>query len=232
MQATLYYLLRKRWYYRAWLIDEMKLKILWNGNECGKTKVMRIWRKPSPIQIMTDQTQLHNVVYLNYLGTCEIKSRTAMAKAAINKWKIHFTSKTDWNLRKTLAECYTWSIALYSDETWTLQKAGQKHLESFKCCWRRMEKISWSDDVKRVLRNIKEERNIPHTLKRRKVNRTGHILSSNCLLKHITAGKLEGRMEMIGRWGRRNRPLEMRGYWEVKEEALDHAVWETRFGRG
>jgi hypothetical protein len=62
-----------------------------------------------------------------------------------------------------------------------------------------MEKISWSDDVKRVLRNIKEERNIPHTLKRRKVNRTGHILSSNCLLKHITAGKLEGRMEMIGR---------------------------------
>jgi hypothetical protein len=57
-------------------------------------------------------------------------------------------------------------------------------------------------------------------------------LSSNCLLKHITAGKLEGRMEMIGRWGRRNRPLEMRGYWEVKEEALDHAVWETRFGRG
>jgi len=108
---------------------------------------MRISRKPSPIQIMIDQKQLHNVVYLNYLGTCEIKSRTAMAKAAY-KWKILLTSKLDLDLRKTLVECYTWSIALYSDETWILQTAEQKHLESFKCCWRRME-ISWTDDVKK-----------------------------------------------------------------------------------
>jgi len=89
---------------------------------------------------------------------------------------------------------------LYGDETWTLQRAGQKHLGSFKCCWRRMETISWTEDVKKeVLHNIKEERNIPHTLKRRKVNGTGHTLCSNCILKHITAGKLEGRMEVMGR---------------------------------
>jgi hypothetical protein len=112
---------------------------------------MRISRKPSPIQIMIDQKQLHNVVYLNYLGTHEIKSKTAMPKAAYNKWKILLTSKLDSDLRKTLVQCYTWSIALYSDETWTLQTAEQKHLESFKCCWRRMEKISWTDVKKRSI---------------------------------------------------------------------------------
>jgi len=33
------------------------------------TKVMRISREPSPIQIMTDQKQLKNVEYFNYLGS-------------------------------------------------------------------------------------------------------------------------------------------------------------------
>jgi hypothetical protein len=34
----------------------------------GKTKVMEISRQPSPVQIMTDQEQLENVEYFNYLG--------------------------------------------------------------------------------------------------------------------------------------------------------------------
>jgi hypothetical protein len=34
-------------------------------------------------------------------------------------------------------------------ETWILRKVGQKCLESFeKWCWRRMERISWTDRVK------------------------------------------------------------------------------------
>jgi len=33
-------------------------------------------------------------------------------------------------------------------ETWTLRAVDQKHLESFEMwCWRRMEKISWTDHV-------------------------------------------------------------------------------------
>jgi hypothetical protein len=31
--------------------------MLWNGNECGKTKVMRIPRKLSPLQIVVDKEQ-------------------------------------------------------------------------------------------------------------------------------------------------------------------------------
>jgi hypothetical protein len=46
---------------------------------------------------------------------------------------------------------------------------------------------------------FKEERNILHTIKRRKANWICHILRRNCLLKHVIEGKLEGRIEMMGR---------------------------------
>jgi hypothetical protein len=84
-----------------------------------------------------------------------------------------FTSKLELNLRKKLVKRYIWSIALYGAETWTLGKVDQKYLESFeKLCWRRMEKISWTDRVRNeeVLHRVKEERNIVHTIKRRKAN--------------------------------------------------------------
>jgi len=34
-------------------------------------------------------------------------------------------------LRKKLVKCYIWSMALYGAETWMLQAADQKYLESF-----------------------------------------------------------------------------------------------------
>jgi hypothetical protein len=45
-----------------------------------------------------------------------------------------------------------------------------------------------------VLHRVKEERNIVHTIKRRKANLIGHNLRRNCLLKHVIDGKLEGRI--------------------------------------
>ena len=86
------------------------------------TKVMRISRKPFPLQSKTDKKQLENVEYLKYLGnmipndakcTLAIQSRIAMAKAAFHKNKTFFTSKLDSNLRKKLVKCYIWSTTLY-----------------------------------------------------------------------------------------------------------------------
>jgi hypothetical protein len=62
------------------------------------------------------------------------------------------------------------------------------------------------------------------------------MLRRNCLLRHVIEAKVEGRLEMIGRRGRRRKQLlsdlkEERGYWKLKEEALDHTLWRTRFGR-
>ena len=80
---------------------------------------------------------------------CEIKSRIAMAKAAFNKKKNLFTSKLDLNLMNKLVKCYVWSMALYGAETWMFRAIDQKHLECFEMwCWRRMEKISWTDHVR------------------------------------------------------------------------------------
>jgi hypothetical protein len=87
-------------------------------------------------------------------------------------------------------------------------------------CWRRME-ISWTDRVRNeeVLHRVKEERNIVHTIKRRKGNWIGHNLRRNCFLKHVIEGKLEGRTEMTGRGGKRRKQLvddlkEQRRYWK------------------
>jgi hypothetical protein len=75
-------------------------------------------------------------------------------------------------------------------------------------CWRRME-ISWTDRVRNeeVLHIVKEERNILHTIKRRKANWIGHILRRNCLLKHVIEGKIEGRIKVAGRRGRWRKKL-------------------------
>jgi hypothetical protein len=85
-----------------------------------------------------------------------------------------------------------------------------------------------------VLHRVKEDRNILHTIKIRKANWIGHILRRNCLLKHVIEGKVQG---VVGRRGRRCEQLlddlkEKRGYWKLKEEALDRTLWRTRCGRG
>jgi len=46
-----------------------------------------------------------------------MKSRIAMAKALFDKKKAFCISKLDLNLRKTLINCYIWSIALCRAET-------------------------------------------------------------------------------------------------------------------
>ena len=48
----------------------------------------------------------------------------------------------------------------------------EKHLVSFEMCWRRMEKIRWTNHVENeeVLHRINEERNILPTVNRRKAN--------------------------------------------------------------
>jgi len=113
-----------------------------------------------------------------------------MAKAAFNKKKALFTSTWDLGLRKKLVKCYIWSIALYGAETWTLRAVDQKDLESFEIwCWRRMEKISWTDHVRNeeVLLRVKE-----YEISKRKASWIGHIWRKNCLLQQVIEGKIKG----------------------------------------
>jgi len=96
-----------------------------------------------------------------------------MAKAAFNKKTVFFASILDLELKKKLVNCCIWSIALYGSETWTVLAVDQKHLESFEMwCWRRMEKISWTDHVRNeeVLLRVKEQKNILHKISKWKSN--------------------------------------------------------------
>ena len=93
-------------------------------------------------------------------------------------------------------KCYIWSIALHGAETWTLWTVDQKHLESFEMrYWRRMEKISWTDHVRKeeVLLGVKDQKNILHEISKRKANWIGNILRRNCLLQQAIEGKIKGR---------------------------------------
>jgi hypothetical protein len=172
--------------------------------------------------------------------TCEIKCRVVMAKAAFNKKRALFTSKLEFELMKKLVKCYIWSIALCGAETWTLRAVDQKHLECFEMwCWRRMERISWTDHVRNeeVLLRVKEQRNILHKINKWKANWIGHILRRNCFLQRVIEGKTEWEIEVTERRGSRRRKLldnlkERRGYSHLKGEALDRTKCRDRFGRG
>jgi len=162
-----------------------------------------------------------------------------MAKAAFNKKKTLFTSKLDLNLRKKLVKCYIWSMALYGAETWMLRAADQKYLVSFAMwCWRRMEKISWTNHVRnKVLLRVNEQRNILREIRKWTANWIGHILRRNCLLKQFIKGKIKGEIEVTRRRGRRRKKLlddlkDRRGYSHLKEEALDRTMWRNCSGGG
>ena len=57
-----------------------------------------------------------------------------------------------------------------------------------------MEKISWTDRAgnEEVLHRVKEERNMLHTVNRKKANWIGYSWRGKCFLKHVTEGKKEG----------------------------------------
>jgi hypothetical protein len=86
-------------------------------------------------------------------------------------------------------------------------------------CWRRMEKIRWTDHVRyeEVLLTVKVQRNILHKISKRKANWIGHILHRNCLLQQVIEVKIRRWIKVTGRRGRRRRKLlddfkERRGY--------------------
>ena len=110
----------------------------------------------------------------------------------------------------------------------------QNYLESSEM-WRfyRKEKISWTDRVRNeeVLHRVKEERNIVYTVKRGMLKE----LVKSCVRTAFWNTLLKARIEVMGIRGRRVKQLlddlkERRGYWKLKEEALDRALWRTRCG--
>jgi len=123
--------------------------------------------------------------------TREIKSRIATTKAPFYKKEALFSSKLDLDMRTKPVKCSIFSITLCGNEIGILWKVDMTNLKKGK--------IGWTDRVtNEVLSRVKEQRNILHTVTRRKANWIGQILCGNCLLKHVLGGKVDGRMEVTG----------------------------------
>ena len=95
------------------------------------------------------------------------------------------------------------------------------------CCWRRMEKIKWSEKVtnEQVLESIGEKRTLLNNILRRIVNWVGHILRRNGLLHDA----IEGQMTKVkGIRRRKTQLLDYKRnrirYWQLKEEAEDRNI--------
>jgi len=56
--------------------------------------------------------------------------------------------------------------------------------------------IRWTDHVRNeeVSHRDKDEGNVVQNVKRRKANWIGHILSRNCLLRHVIGGRIAGKL--------------------------------------
>ena len=131
-----------------------------------------------------------------------MKKRIPTAKEEINSKLSLLTSKVSIDVRKKLARCY---IVLCGSETGTLRKLERKYLENLETlCWRRMEKIKWSEKVtnEQVLERIEEKRTLLNAILHRKGNLIGHIPRRNCLLHDVIAGQ----MTEINGLGRRTAP--------------------------
>ena len=72
-------------------------------------------------------------------------------------------------------------------------------------CWRRMEKIKWSEKVtnEHILDIIEQKRTLINNILSRKANWIGHILRRNCLLHDA----IEGQMMEVKGVGRRRTQL-------------------------
>jgi hypothetical protein len=145
----------------------------------------------------------------------------------------------DFIVRKKLIKCYIWSIALRGAEELGYFGKWIKNACSLEMwCWGRVV-ISWTDRVRNeeMLQRVIKERNIVQTINVGEANWIGYVLRRNCVLKDVREEKIKGRIKVTGRRGRRRAELldylkETRGFWKLKEEAVDSTVWGTGFGRG
>jgi hypothetical protein len=85
--------------------------------------------------------------------------------------------------------------------------------------------------VKKYYKESVKERNILQTTKRRRAKWIGHVLHTKYLIKHVTEGNVERRLEVTGRRGRRRKKLlddfmEERGYCELKSHYVEKSLWK------
>jgi len=79
------------------------------------------------------------------INTCVLFYKIGVNTGVIQQEQGSFLQQLELNLRKKLAKCYIWSIALYGAEIWTFQRVGRKDVENFETwCWKRTDQLGRS----------------------------------------------------------------------------------------
>ena len=172
----------------------------------NKTKCMTFSKKPNIMNITIGGNKIEQVKKFRYLGqvltedakcTEEIVTRIGQGKQAFKKKeRLITTINMDEKLRKRILEAYVWNTALYAAETWTLSKKDEQKLEAFEMwCWRRFNKVKWTDKKtnEEVLVITDEKRKFLHKIKTRRGRWFGHNLRLSKWFTLIVEGKISGR---------------------------------------
>jgi len=158
-----------------------------------------------------------------------IKERIGMAKAAFDKRRELLRKGFRRGLKKRMAKCLIWPVALYGCETWTLRKAERAKLEAFEMwIWRRMERISYKDKKsnEQVLQDVGEERSMWKIVISRKKNWIGHVLRGEGMMKDMIEDGIDGkRGRGRQRQGMLHELLEGGSYKQLKRRAEDRELW-------
>ena len=122
-----------------------------------KSKVLVNSTTGSTAHISMNGEQLEEVGSFKYLGatltkdgrsTSEIKTRLAMATAAMAKLSRFWKSKTiSFNTKMKLFKALVLSILLYGCESWTMTAETTRRIQTFETkCFRRLLDISWKEN--------------------------------------------------------------------------------------
>ena len=210
-----------------------------------KSKVLVNSTTGSTAHISMNGEQLEEVGSFKYLGatltkdgrsTSEIKTRLAMATAAMAKLSRFWKSKTiSFNTKMKLFKALVLSILLYGCESWTMTAETTRRIQTFETkCFRRLLDISWkehkSNDFVRsqVAQLAGPQEPLLALVKRRKLAWFGHLIRRDTLSKTVLQGTLEGGrrrgrqtkswMDNIREWTRLDSPTLIR-------RAEDRAEW-------
>ncbi|KAI5707314.1 hypothetical protein M8J77_000030 [Diaphorina citri] len=167
--------------------DDFGLKL-----NTSKTKFMIVSRKKKNLHNITLKAygvDLERTSNVNYLGSYinddwdiqkEIKIRIEKARTSFFKFKNLFCGhEINLALKLRMLRCYVFSVLLYGMESWTLTNTIMKKIEAFEMwTYRRILKIKWIDKVtnEEVLRRMNKEKEVVHTIKKRKLEYFGHLI--------------------------------------------------------
>ena len=89
-----------------------------------------------------------------------------------------------------------WPVVVYGCETWTLRRAKIDKLEALEIwIWRRLGRVCWQERIKNeeVLSMVGQKRCLVKTIRERKKNWIGHVLTGYRLLRDVLEGRMLGK---------------------------------------